>query len=380
MPARRTLPLLLVAALVVLLSAAPASATGVAELDGVVLRYTADDSEPVSVTIDRVDGVLRLDENANRPRAGAGCTVRADDPYRIECPAAGIERIEVRLPMLGSDVRIRADLPAKIDGGPGDDLIIGGPADDAINGGAGQDIIGGGGGADMLHGGPGIDLVTYTDRIGRDGALLGRRGGVTLVVGRANASGARDERDTIPRDVEQLEGGAGNDRFLLRDGLATGVACGAGRDTVTADPRDTVEIDCESTRVAPPPGGIRMTTPTLPFPFASVNDRSRSTIAVEPLLPLQGGAIVLRVSCPAGLGLLELVRALPCTGRVRFTRPGSEMGVRRIAIPRGRTITVRLPLSGSRALARRPQGLTVTATAVPDRGAVQRSLTFRVKG
>ena len=38
--------------------------------------------------------------------------------------------------------------------------------------------------------------------------------------------------------------------------------------------------------------------------------------------------MVLRVSCPAGLGLLELVRALPCTGRVRFARPdGVAMGV-----------------------------------------------------
>jgi RTX calcium-binding nonapeptide repeat (4 copies) len=380
MSPRRPLPHLLAAALALLLAAAPAAAGGMAEIDGVVLRYTADEIEPVNVTIDRVDGVLRLDENASRPRAGAGCAVSADDPYRVECPETGIERIEVRLGALGSDVRIRADLPAKVDGGPGDDLIVGGPAEDAIDGGAGQDILGGGAGADLLHGGPGLDLVTYADRIGRDGALLGRRGGVTLAVARANASGARDERDTIPRDVEQLAGGAGGDRFSLRDGLATGIACGAGRDSVTADARDSVEIDCESTRVASQPGGARLTTPTLPFPFAGVNDRGRSTIAVEPLLPLQGGAVVVRVSCPAGLGLLELVRALPCTGHVRFTRAGSEMGVRRVSVPRGGAITVRLPLSESRGLARRAQGLTITATALPDRGSVQRALTFRVKG
>ncbi len=378
MPVRARLPLLVVAALLV--GAAPAAAGGLAELDGVVLRYTADDVEPVNVTIDRVDGVLRLDENASRPRAGTGCTVSAEDPFRVECPETGIERIEVRLGALGSDVRIRADLPSLIRGGPGDDLIVGGPAEDAIDGGPGQDILAGGLAADLLHGGPGLDLVTYLDRIGRDGALLGRREGVTLAVGRENASGALDERDTIPRDVEQLEGGAGGDRFSLRDGIATGVACGDGRDSVTADPRDVVELDCEGTRVAPQAGGTRMTTATLPFPFASVNDRGRSTIAVDPLLPLQGGAIVVRVTCPAGLGLLELVRALPCSGRVRFTRAGSEMGVRRVSVPRGGAIAVRLPLSESRALARRAQGLTVTATALPDRGAVQRALTFRVRG
>ena len=31
-----------------------------------MLRYTGDDIEPSNVTIDHVDGVLRLDENASR--------------------------------------------------------------------------------------------------------------------------------------------------------------------------------------------------------------------------------------------------------------------------------------------------------------------------
>lgn len=369
---------LLAALLLTLLAATPALAAGTAELDGTVLRYTGDDIEPVNVTIDRVGGVLRLDENGSRPVAGAGCALV--DEWRVECPADGIERIVVRLGSIGSDVRIRADLSAEVYGGAGDDLIVGGPGDDVIHGGDGKDIIAGGGGADLLKGGPDVDLVTYADRLGRDGALLGRRGGVTLVIGKPGASGATGEGDTIADDVEQLEGGAGADRFALRDGRATAVACGAGRDVVVADARDSVEIDCETTRVAPHRGGPRIVTPTLPFPFASVNDRSRTTMRVEPLLPLQRGAIVLRVSCPPGVGLLELVGGLPCSGRIRFTRPGAEMGVRRVSIARGKAIIVRLPLSQSRALARRPQGLTVTATALPGRGDVQRSFTFRVRG
>lgn len=377
-PVRLVLALSLLAAL---LGAAPATAGGLAQVDGVVLRYTADDAEPVNVTIDLVDGVLLLDENASRPTAGAGCTAVADDPYRIQCAGAGVERIEVRLGALGSDVRIRAALPSLVQGGPGDDLIVGGPAEDALDGGDGHDILGGGDAADLLQGRAGDDLVTYADRIGADGTLLPRRSAVTVVVGRENASGGFDERDTIADDVEQLEGGAGGDRFELRDGRASAVACGAGRDTVVADPRDVTEIDCDATRLAPPPGGTRMTVPTLPFPFASVNDHGRSAIAVDPLLPLSGGAIALRVSCPAGVGLLELVRALPCTGRVRFTRAGgAEMGIQRVNIPRGAARMLRLPLNSSRALARRAAGLTVTATALPDRGAVERALTFRVKG
>lgn len=379
MPVRPSL-VLLAALAAVLLVAAPASAGGLAAVDGAVLRYSADDVEPVNVTIDLVDGALVLDENASRMTAGAGCVASADR-YRVECPAAGVERIEVRLGFLGSDVRIRAPLPTVVHGGPGDDLIVGGPADDALDGGPGHDILGGGAGADLLTGGAGDDLVTYSDRIGADGTLLPRRGGVTLAVGRENGSGGRDERDTIERDVEQLEGGAGADRFALRDGLATAVACGAGRDSVVADPRDVTEIDCDSTRLAPPRGGTRLTVPTLPFPFVSINDRGRSAIAVEPMLPLAGNAIQLRVSCPAGVGLLELVRALPCTGRVRFTRSdGEAMGVVRVNVPRGGARMVRLPLTASRALARRADGLSLSATALPDRGAVERKLTFRVRG
>ncbi|HEV7775004.1 MAG TPA: calcium-binding protein [Conexibacter sp.] len=382
MPVHPRLLLLLTALVALLVPAAPAAAGGLVELNGAVLRYTVDDVEPSNVTIDHADGVLRLDENASRIAVPAGSPCTLDETgYRVECPDTGIERIEVRLGLLGSDVRIRADLPSKIDGGPGDDLIVGGPAEDAIDGGPGQDIIAGGPGPDVFRGGPDQDLVTYTDRIAADGTLLPRRGGVRIQIGRPDWSGSGDERDTIDNDVEQLQGGAGADRLSLRDGRATQVACGAGRDTVVADPRDVLDIDCDSATVSPQPGGPRLIVPTLPFPFPGVNDSGRSTIAVEPLLALQGSAILLRVSCPAGLGLLELVRALPCTGRVRFTRSdGVAMGIQRVRVPRGGAITVHLPLTSSRALARRSSGLSLTATALPDRGHVTRALKFSVRG
>jgi hypothetical protein len=376
---RLLLPLALLA---LLTPAAPAAAGGLVELDGVVLRFTGDDVEPSNVTINHAGGLLTLDENASRLAlpAGSPCTLDASG-YRVECPDTGIERIEIRLGLLGSDVRIRADLPALIAGGPGDDLIVGGPSEDAIDGGPGQDILAGGPGPDVLRGGEGEDLATYVDRIGADGALLPRAGAVRVQIGRPDWSGSGDERDTIEDDVEQLQGGGGADRLSLRDGRATQVACGGGRDSVVADPRDQLEIDCESARVAPEPGGARLTVPTLPFPFAGVNDAGRSTIAVEPLLPLRGDAMALRVSCPAGLGLLELVRALPCSGRVRFTRSdGFDMGTQRVSVPRGGTITLRLTLDRSRALARRAAGLAVVATALPSRGHVSRALRFRVRG
>ena len=370
--------LVLFALAAALIGAAPAAADGVVELDGTVLRYTGDGIEPSNVTISDALGMLQLEENASRMTAGPGCTVSADG-YLVQCPELGVERIEVRLGDIGSDVRILAPLPADIRGGAGDDVLIGGPAEDSIDGGAGQDVIGGGPGIDGLHGGPGDDLVTYRDRIGFDGELLGRRSPIRAQVGRLDWSGGFDERDTIFTDVEQVEGGDASDHFSLRDGLRTSVACGGGRDRVDADPRDSVDVDCESGTVAPQPGGARLTLPTLTFPFTSSGDRGRGEMRVLPFIPLHGGTVLLRVSCPLGVGLLDL-DGPGCAGRVRFARGATPMGVQRIRIARGKTKTLHLPLTSSRALARRGGGLAITATALPDRGAVQRVLRFTVRG
>lgn len=378
----RRLHLLLSLALtgMLLAVAAPSAlAGGLVELDGTVLRFTGDGEEPSNVTISRADGQLTLTENASRMTAGAGCTVGTDG-YLATCPDAGIERIEVRLGDLGSDVRIRADLPALIQGGLGDDLLIGGPAEDAIDGGPGQDILGGGPGLDELRGGPGDhDLVTYDDVIAADGTLLPRRSPVRIAVGRLNYSGTGDERDTIADDVEEVQGGAGADRFELRDGATTSVACGAGRDRVIADPRDDAGVDCETTTVAPPLGGTRLVLPTLAFPFTSAKDSGRGEVVVEPLLPLQNGSVVVRVSCPLGVGLLDL-SGPGCSGRVRFLRGTTLMGTQRVNVPRGSFKTLRLPLTSSRSLARRPGGLAMTVVALPSRGTVQRVLRFVVRG
>lgn len=379
MPVRPRL-LLPLALLLLLLGAVPAAAGGFVQLDGAALRFTGDDLEASSVTISDRPGTLVLDEDASRMTAGPGCTASADG-YHVTCPDAGIERIVVKVGLLGSDVRIRADLPSFIQGGPGDDVLIGGPANDVIDGGPGQDIIAGGGGADVLSGGPGQDLVTYDDQIASDGTLLPRRTGVRVAIGRPGFSGAPGEGDTIEPDVEQVQGGDGNDTFYLRDGRATSVSCGGGRDTVFADPRDAIDTDCENAIVAPQPGGARLTLATLQFPFTGSADSARSAIAIGPPLPLQHGAIVLRATCPPGIGLLEMVGAPPCSGLVRFTRSdGVAMGAQRVRIARGAAATLRLPLTSSRALARRASGLTVVATALPDRGHVVRTLRFTVRG
>lgn len=381
MPVRRPFPLVLLLTLAAtLFAAAPALAGGTVSLDGPVLRFTGDTEEPSNVTIEDANGFLTVIENASRMTAGPGCTLD-EEGYVAMCPDTGVERIEVALGELGSDVRILAALPSLLQGGPGDDVLVGGPAEDAIDGGAGQDILAGGLGADLLEGGIDDDLVTYSDRIGLAGTLLPRREAVRIAVGRPDYSGAvaADERDTIADDVEQVEGGASGDRFELRDGVLTAVACGSGRDRVIADPRDDVDVDCESTGVAPPPGGTPLTLPTLSFPFPKTLDVGRGEVVVEPVLPLLNGTVTVRVACPLGVGLLD-IGGPGCSGKVRFLRGQVLMGTKRIAIARGAAKVLRLRLTGSRALARRPGGLAMTVVALPSRGDVQRVLRFTVRG
>jgi len=359
-----------------------AHAAGTVAVDDDALVYVGDDAEPnnVVVELDEDAATLVVREHATRiAQAPAACTVDADR-YVARCPAAGIRRIVVRTSNGGSDVRIRANLPAHLIGGAGDDVLIGGPADDVIEGGGGMDILGGGAGADELRGGPGTDLVTYVDRVARDDRLLARRAGVTVRPGARGASGARGEGDTIAPDVEQFEGGAGDDRFELRDGRAQAVACNAGRDVAILDPRDDAAIDCERAEVAPAPGG-RMTTPTLMFPFPKREDRGRATVQVKPQIALRGNAIVLTVRCQPPVGLLA-AEGPDCTGRVRMTRSGgTAMAQRSIRLGRGRALTWRVPLTSSLPLARRAGGLDVVVTAYPDRGAgVRRDLRFAVRG
>lgn len=365
------------------LPAAPALAGGTVAIDGDALTYAGDAGDPVNVTISQSGSALRLDENGSRISVAAGseraCRVSADG-YRADCDATGVERIRVTTGVQGSDVRIRAALPSRLIGGPGDDLLIGGPADDVIEGGAGRDVLGGGEGADELRGGGDQDLVTYVDRIAADGTLLPRRGGITARIGVADASGARGEGDTIARDVEQVEGGAGADRIELRDGRAQSVACGDGRDTVILDERDDPSIDCETVEVGAPAGGS-MTVPTLIYPFPAREDNDRSTVRVKTTLGLQGGAVVVRVRCQIAIGLLA-ADGPGCAGTLRMTRTGGfEMATKRVALSRGRTLTWRVPLTSSRSLARRAGGLTVTVSALPTRGSgVRRDLSFTVKG
>jgi len=185
-------------------------------------------------------------------------------------------------------------------GGPGDDTLNGlsgndtllgygitspllAVDDDVLNGGAGDDLLRGDTynallffrAADIFNGGSGRDTVDYSDRL-KD---------VTAVIpnaGYSQGNGESGEHDQIGSDVENINGGAGNDTLrgndqanslvggagndtieggagddtlsggagsdtlLSRDTVHDSDDCGAGSDRVQADPIDTV-TGCEQT-------------------------------------------------------------------------------------------------------------------------------------
>ncbi len=117
-----------------------------------------------------------------------------------------------------------------VTGGPGNEQILGGPGNDALEGGAGADALHGGEGDDRLDGGEGPDLLAGND--GRDVAAYdGRIDSVTVTLDGAANDGELGEGDNALGDVEQLDGGGGDDTLAA---AATGTTLhgGDGNDTL----------------------------------------------------------------------------------------------------------------------------------------------------
>ena len=126
---------------------------------------------------------------------------------------------------VGSDVSI----PATLNGGAGNDTIAGGAANDTLNGAedndvirgsAGNDTMDGGTGADDFSGGAGADLVTYASRTAP----------VFVNLDNQPFDGQSGEGDRVRNDIENVTGGAGNDRLIGSD--SANVFRGLGGDDI----------------------------------------------------------------------------------------------------------------------------------------------------
>ncbi len=92
-----------------------------------------------------------------------------------------------------------------LSGGPGPDALLGQQNDDELTGGPGNDVLDGGPGADAISGGGGDqDRVDYDDRTAR----------VVVTLGSGDDDGEAGEGDFVSDDVEEVEGGSGNDEFV----------------------------------------------------------------------------------------------------------------------------------------------------------------------
>jgi hypothetical protein len=91
---------------------------------------------------------------------------------------------------------------------------------------------------------PSPSVPRVCTRLGTDGAdVLSGTTGSDVLCGAAGA-----DRLTGLGGADVFRAGAGNDVLAARDGVADAVACGPGRDSVTADRRDRVNRDCEVVR------------------------------------------------------------------------------------------------------------------------------------
>ncbi|KQW82959.1 calcium-binding protein [Brevundimonas sp. Root1279] len=136
-----------------------------------------------------------------------------------------------------------------------DDLLTGDAGDNILQGGAGADTLVGGASGDTLDGGAGVDRVDYSAATAGINIVLGSggsdgEGGIDVVLAIENVVGG-SFGDTIIGDEaannlqgglgrDQLVGGDGNDTLIGGDGDANQLQGGAGDDTYILTANDTV--------------------------------------------------------------------------------------------------------------------------------------------
>jgi len=147
------------------------------------------------------------------------------------------------------------DIGNSISGGAGDDTLVGGPGADGLDGGDGNDILSAGAGNDSLSGGSGDDTLSGDD--GND-SIKGGVGADTMSGGSgedlaeyafddhtadvtvtldgspndgSSVDGPVGQRDNVETDVEDVQGGEGNDT-ITGDGEANSLDGFSGNDVI----------------------------------------------------------------------------------------------------------------------------------------------------
>ena len=107
----------------------------------------------------------------------------------------------------GNDKIDAGDGNDTLSGGNGNDTLLGGAGNDSLNGHGGNDSLDGGLGSDNMYGNEGTDVVTYASR------TVAITVDITENPSETADDGAVGEKDYVRADVENLQGGSGNDKF-----------------------------------------------------------------------------------------------------------------------------------------------------------------------
>jgi Ca2+-binding RTX toxin-like protein len=186
------------------------------------LVYAADPGEMNDVTVSQEGAVYTITDSGAMITPGMGCVGLS--AHQVRCAQEidpGLVHFEIFV-RDGDDKVTVSTSPAgnamanKLNGEGGNDTLTGGPGNDEIQGLDGDDTLTGGGGADLIWGGLGADAIS--GGAGRDMARYNDRGstGVTVAIDGVADDGSVDDgppgaRDNVATDVEDLEGGAGDD-------------------------------------------------------------------------------------------------------------------------------------------------------------------------
>jgi hypothetical protein len=174
------------------LVAAPCAQAATVSVEGDALRVVAAPGEANQVGVGVAGGFALTVTDPGAPlTVGPGCVVAQDGSASCASPADGtpLARIEVDAGDLDDSVSLATGLPARILGGAGDDRLQGGDGEDSLVGGDGGDFA---------------------------------------------------------------DGGGGDDSIELRDTLSDSAWCGAGRDSVSAETLDALDMGCERVDYGPP--------------------------------------------------------------------------------------------------------------------------------
>jgi hypothetical protein len=395
-PRHLLLPLFAALALCAFLPAGALGSSAYVDSYHHTLVYSAAGGERNNLSVSASGGTYKLTDSGATITPGSGCAKVTNN--QVTC-SGYIGYVGVGTSDMDDTVTVAGAISTWIDGGSGNDTLGGGSASDWIFGNTGDDTLDGGLGSDLLSGGDGSDRVDYSSRTAP----------VTVVLDGYSGDGEAGENDRVSSSVENVTGGSGSDTLTgnaganslnggpgndtldgaagqdsldggdgadvlrARDGVVDQLSCGAGLDSVSADPIDLLASDCDQS-AAPGGGATPATGATLALP---------KSLTLAPT-----GIVRVRVRCPAGAaggcqGTVA-VRVLRGSGKASAygasasRRRHSKNGAFSVKPGKSKVIEVRVSRNGRRRVLQQRK-LKCKVSTVDKSGKVTASKTVTVK-